>query len=224
MVADEAQRLIPAACALAERAWLTGDAEALARHAGDALEAAAASDGPHLVGEALLWAWRAGRRDIDPAAAAEPYRLQMAGEHRAAAAAWEELGCPYETADALAGSEDEDDLLRALAGFDRLGAARPAALLRARLRARGATVVPRGPRAATAAEPHGLTGRQREVLELLGEGLTNGRIAERLVISERTVDHHVAAILRKLGVGTRAEAAAAVTAAGGEDRHRPGAG
>jgi len=137
-----------------------------------------------------------------------PYRLAMAGEPRAAAVAFGELGAVYEAAEVLSSSGDEEDQLEALAAFDRLGAARPAAVLRARLREQGAQSVPRAPRADAPAGPHGLTDRQREVLELVGEGLTNGQIAQRLVISERTVDHHVAAILRKLGVATRAEAAA----------------
>jgi DNA-binding NarL/FixJ family response regulator len=65
----------------------------------------------------------------------------------------------------------------------------------------------RGPRAATRENPAGLTARELEVLALLGEGLTNGEIAGRLVISEKTVGHHVSAILGKLGVRSRYEAA-----------------
>ena len=65
-----------------------------------------------------------------------------------------------------------------------------------------------GPRARTQANPGGLTGRELEVVELLANGLRNAQIAERLVVSRKTVDHHVSAILRKLRVGTRTEAVA----------------
>ncbi|HET9556879.1 MAG TPA: helix-turn-helix transcriptional regulator, partial [Actinomycetota bacterium] len=61
----------------------------------------------------------------------------------------------------------------------------------------------------TRANPAGLTDRQLEVLQLLAEGLTNAEIADRLVVSVRTVDHHVAAILAKLNVASRREAARA---------------
>ena len=68
---------------------------------------------------------------------------------------------------------------------------------------------PRRPRPRTRANPAGLTDRQLEVLQLLAEGLTNAEIADRLVVSVRAVDHHVAAILAKLNVGSRWEAARA---------------
>jgi len=55
-----------------------------------------------------------------------------------------------------------------------------------------------------------LTSREREVLELIAEGMRNRDIAERLVVSVRTVDHHVSAIMRKLQASTRG--AAVVTA------------
>ena len=66
----------------------------------------------------------------------------------------------------------------------------------------------RGPRRPTSANPAGLTARELEVLVLLTEGLRNAEIAERLVVSPKTVDHHVSAILRKLSVRTRGEAVA----------------
>ena len=54
--------------------------------------------------------------------------------------------------------------------------------------------------------PANLTPRELEVLALLGDGLTNAEIAERLFLSEKTVGHHVSAILRKLGVANRVQA------------------
>ena len=48
--------------------------------------------------------------------------------------------------------------------------------------------------------------RQLEVLALLADGLTNADIAQRLVLSVRTVDHHVTAVLEKLGAGSRSDA------------------
>ena len=77
-----------------------------------------------------------------------------------------------------------------------------------RLREHGVRGVPRGPRPATRSNPAGMTTRELEVLALVAEGLRNSEIADRLALSERTVDHHVSAILRKLNVRSRAEATA----------------
>ena len=103
-----------------------------------------------------------------------------------------------------------DDLLAALEPLDTLDARAVAALFRARLREAGVSSVPRGRRPATRANPAGLTGRQLDVLAVLADGLlSNADIAARLVISRKTADHHVAAILAKLDVRSRREAVAA---------------
>ena len=102
----------------------------------------------------------------------------------------------------------------AIAILDRLGATAAVNVVRAEMRHRGFTSIPRGSRTTTRADRFGLTSRQREVLTLLSEGLTNADIGTRLFLSERTVDHHVSAVLAKLGVQTRRDAARVADEAG----------
>jgi DNA-binding NarL/FixJ family response regulator len=158
------------------------------------------------VGELGLWRRRAGSDDVIPADAAEPYASQLAGDWASAAAFWDEAGCPYEAALARADSGDETALRRALDELQRLGARPAATIVAGRLRERGVRGLPRGPRPATRENPAGLTPRQLEVLELLAEGMRDSEIAARLVLSERTVGHHVGAILRKLDARNRGQA------------------
>jgi DNA-binding CsgD family transcriptional regulator len=70
------------------------------------------------------------------------------------------------------------------------------------------------PVAAPGSPGSALTGREREVAELVAEGLTNGEVAARLYISTKTASAHVSNILRKLGMTNRAEVAAWVVREG----------
>ena len=144
---------------------------------------------------------------------AQPYRLAMTGAWAQAADCWRQIGCPYEAALALADGDDQA-MRRAIDELQALGARPAAAIVARRLRERGVRSVPRGPRPRTRENPAGLTPRELEVLELVAEGLRNAQIAQRLVVSEKTVHHHVSAILRKLGVRTRGEANAAAVRLG----------
>jgi len=204
--ADSLQRLVPVAVVRAEHAWLSGRAmgiPALVEHAW-----VVAHDRHHAValGELAYWRWKAGVVEPPPAGD-NPWVRQLTGRPTDAAAEFQRQGRPYERARALLEAGAPDQLAVALTVADGLGAVPLAKLIRAAMRSAGISRIPRRPGAATRANPYGLTGRQLEILALLPAGLTNAEIAAQLVLSVRTVDHHVAAVLDKLQVPTRRAAA-----------------
>jgi DNA-binding CsgD family transcriptional regulator len=200
--------------ARAETAWLAGDRVRAAAEARVEYAAVVASGDGWLAGELAFWLWRTGQL-TKPLLATEPFAQQIAGDWAAAAASWQALGCPYEAARALADSRDEDVLRRALAELNRLGARPLAQIVTRKLRALGARGIERGPRPTTRANPAQLTSREMEIWQLLAEGLRNAEIADRLSVSPKTVDHHVSAVLAKLGVRSRTEAGRVLAATAG---------
>ena len=202
----ELQRRGPVAAARAEAALLRGDLDAARAIARPEFDEADRLTARSLRAELAYLLRRTGD---DVAVAADdrhPFAVQARGEWRRAADLWRAAGAPYHEAAALAESPDDADLIDALAILDRLGAVPLARRVRAELRDRGVRSIPRGPSSLTRRNPEGLTDRQVGVLELLAEGLTNAEIADRLVVSVRTVDSHVAAVLSKLGVQSRQDA------------------
>jgi DNA-binding CsgD family transcriptional regulator len=139
-----------------------------------------------------------------------PWWLMVDGRFEEAAAAWRRLGCPYEEGLALCFSTRAGDLDAGLGLLDRLGAISARAAITRDLRLAGRRNIPRGTRPTTQSNPAGLTARELEVAGLVAEGLRNVDIAERLVVSAKTVDHHVSAVLTKLAVKNRSAVAGAL--------------
>jgi DNA-binding CsgD family transcriptional regulator len=205
----ELQRVAPVLELMAERA-LTGDGEMpvtrLAALLGDGGQGGGPAGGRFGL---RLAAW-AAVANVDVAvelgSPVGPYAAMLERDWTAAADAFGEIGWPYDRALLLSLLDDEELLLEALAIARGLGAEPLTRRLTGRLRGLGAQI-PQGPRAATRANPAGLTARQLEVLSLLVAGLTNAEIADRLVVSPRTAEHHVSAVLTKLGASSRHDAA-----------------
>ncbi len=187
-----------------------GKPDAATRAAERLSETAAVARSPHVDALASCARGRVRLALGDPSAAAEL---------EAALKVWSSLELPFELARtrhelarALAVTEPDaavDHARRALTLFKQLGAATEADRVAAFLRSVG-VVVRTGPKGTGA-----LTSRERDVLGLLGAGLSNPEIAQRLYISRKTASHHVSNILTKLGLRNRAEAAAHAVAAFG---------
>jgi predicted ATPase/DNA-binding CsgD family transcriptional regulator len=201
----EIQRVGPVTAARCEMAWLAGETDTPGRLAAETWPKATAADCPWNRGSIATWLGDPAAGDGAPLA--PPYALEVSGRWVEASALWQQLGCPYEQALALARSNDRAAVTEAVELFDALRASGAAARARSLLRARGWSV-PRAARAGTRQHQAGLTPRQAQVLALLTEGMPDAAIADRLVLSRRTVEHHVAAILTKLGVKSRRDAAA----------------
>jgi DNA-binding CsgD family transcriptional regulator len=201
LVASEGARHGMVRLSRVEAAWLRGDRRAASQVLREARDSAAVLRFARSGSELALWGSRLGVELEIPAGAPVPVRLELAGDWRRAIAAWLELEAPYEAA--LAALPGDDRAAReAMTRLHKLGAnaaARAFARDRAAVGARAA----RGARRSTLANPAGLTRREQQVLEALETGASNAEIAAALHLSERTVAHHVSAILAKLGVPNR---------------------
>ena len=206
----ELQRVGPAAVARCEAAWIRGDEAVAASVARNAWRTAESADCPWTRGGVATWL--PAEDDVPVGTLAPPFAAERAGRWADAAALWAAAGCPFEEALALARGGTQDGLTDAVRLFDRLGADAAGARTRALLREHG-WAAPRTARSAR--HPTGLTTREVEVLGLVNEGLSDAGIAERLFISRRTAEHHVASILAKLGASSRHELADLGSGGGG---------
>ena len=203
----ELRWIVPARAARAELSWLSGDTGLAAEEIRPGNDCALGRVDPWTRGSLAIWSVRLRAPADVPSRLPGPFAREVAGDWPGAAAAWCQLGRPYDAALAWWGSCDEAGLRQALRTLDDLGARATAAVTRRRMRELGIRAIPRGPRPATRAAPAGLTPREQEVLVLVSEGLRDREISGRLFISERTVHHHVSAVLAKVGVSSRTAAA-----------------
>jgi DNA-binding CsgD family transcriptional regulator len=207
----EAQRLAPVALGWAELAWLEGRPEAI--EAAVDLVWSTAVDHPDGwdLGELSWWLRLAGvrRSPPDQVPVPAPLRLMLEGSWHEAAHEWRVLGVPYWEALSLGRAPDLESARRALELLDGLtvSAVRDAVV---RDRHAAGLPVPRAPRTRRA-DLGGLTPREHEVLLLLADGLSDAAIADALVVSRKTVGHHVSSVLRKLEAPSRSRAVAAAT-------------
>jgi DNA-binding CsgD family transcriptional regulator len=209
----ELQRVAPA-LELAVVSALTTDGSMPTGQAERALAEAARRRSPTATSAVRVAAWSTvAGIDTETTTTSAPYAAMLRRDWSAAADAFGEIGWTFDRALMLSLLRDADALVEALEIARSLGAEPLARRVVRQMRGLGIRV-PAGPREKTRSNPAGLTARQLEVLGLLVEGLSNAEIADRLVVSPRTAEHHVAAVLTKVGATGRRDAARRATELG----------
>jgi DNA-binding CsgD family transcriptional regulator/tetratricopeptide (TPR) repeat protein len=202
---EELPRIGPVAAARAEYFLLAGVPDRGIDELRRALSLALSKGHRWMAGELAYRLWQATGTAEAPGDWPEPYRLLAQGDWGQAAQIWAGRGREYARIEALThgAAAAAAEALQKLADLGAVGTQRR---LRADLRRRGMTRVPRGPRPSTAVNAAGLTSRQLEILRLLANGMSNVDIAAELTLSRKTVEHHVSAVIAKLGVASRGQA------------------
>jgi DNA-binding CsgD family transcriptional regulator/tetratricopeptide (TPR) repeat protein len=213
---EEPQNIVPVKLALIEHAYLQG------RHDAAELECAKVA----ALGVDLLQPWHRNALALwmhrltlsfdcpvvpDPGS---PAALEISGDAIGAASVWHEQGVPFEAALSRLhanGPGRPVELARAISELEAIGADAAAAYGRHQALAMGivheAPRRRRGPYRAARSHPLGLTAREVEILQLIVEGVSNREIAQHVSRSQRTIEHHVSAILMKLSAANRMQAA-----------------
>jgi DNA-binding CsgD family transcriptional regulator len=212
----ELQYLLPARLALIEAAWLRGDKDLARRHVAALSQLPLERLNAWNFGDAYIWFHRcdmtavyAGPERPMPL----PRRLELAGRHADATDALLGMGMRYDAALVLAHARDSgaaESLSKSLQLFESIGA-RPGIEFVRRLAEslgiiRNLPKPKRGPYAKARSHPLGLTAREVQILKYVREGLSNREISVEVSRSERTVEHHISAVLSKLNVRNRVEA------------------
>jgi DNA-binding CsgD family transcriptional regulator/tetratricopeptide (TPR) repeat protein len=215
MATGEPQYVSPARLALVEQAYITSDTvqalEQLHALANDNLKNVDSWER----GEFAVWRKRfrlEGSLPFGDGAIARPRQLELDGQIEAAGHAWLDLGLPFEAALSLMQSNGPDAgrlLSQAANLLSTIGASPVAALARRLARKQGVALAEpkrnRGPYKAARSHPLGLTAREQQILGLIAQGMGNGEIAQKLVRSQRTIEHHVSAVLSKLNAHNRVD-------------------
>lgn len=213
---EEPQNIVPVRLALIEHAYLQGRNDAAEAECARIIALGIDVLQPWHRDALALWMHRLARPLDDHIAPdpASPIALEMSGDAIAAADVWEARAVPFEAAISrlhVTGAERQDQVARAISDLEAMGADAAAVFGRHQALAMGIVhQVPRrrrGPYRAARSHPLGLTAREVEILQLIVDGVSNREIAQHVSRSQRTIEHHVSAILLKLNAANRMQAA-----------------